>query len=245
MTRVLVLGASSPIARALALKFAHHGAELYLAARDGVEASRIAEDIAVRAGAKVHHGEFDATAFASHRGFVDGAFRALGGLDTVVVAFGTLGDQQSAQVDPSAALATIDQNYGGAVSLLTEAANILEARRSGFVIVFGSVAGDRGRARNYVSGSAKAALAVFAQGLRARLARAGVRVLTVKLGTVDTRMTWGREGVRFTISPEAAAAAIFAAWRSKREVVYVPRRWRPIMFAIKMIPERWFKRVKF
>ncbi|MGH7865408.1 MAG: SDR family NAD(P)-dependent oxidoreductase, partial [Candidatus Binataceae bacterium] len=190
-------------------------------------------------------GEFDATTFGSHRGFVDGAFRALGGLDGVVVAFGTLGDEERAQVDPSAALATINQNYSGAVSLLTEAAKILEARRSGFVILLGSVAGDRGRARNYVYGSAKAALAVFVQGLRARLAPSGVRVLTVKLGTVDTRMTWGRDGVMFTISPEAAAAAIFEAWRRKREVVYVPRVWRPIMFAIKMIPERWFKRVKF
>ncbi len=245
MRRVLILGATSPIARALAREFANHGARLYLAARDGAEVERIAEDIRVRAGVEAHAGTFDATGFESHREFTANAARTLDGLDGVVVAFGTLGDEERAHTDASAALATVSQNFTGAVSLLTVVAERLEAERRGFIIVLASVAGDRGRARNYVYGSAKGALALFAQGLRARLANAGVRVLTVKLGTVDTRMTWGREGVLFTISPEAAAAAIFEAWKRGREVVYVPRVWRPIMLAMKMIPERWFKRVKF
>ena len=245
MHRVLILGATSPIARALALEFAHHGAELYLAARDSVEAARIADDIRVRAGVGAHSGTFDATSFQSHRELIESAARALGGLDGVVVAFGTLGDEERAQASSGAALETINQNYCGAVSLLTVAAQILEAQRRGFIIVLTSVAGDRGRVRNYVYGSAKGALALFVQGLRARLAPSGVRVLTVKLGAVDTRMTWGRAGVLFTIAPQAAAAAIYKAWRRKREVVYVPRGWRAIMLALKMIPERWFKHVKF
>jgi decaprenylphospho-beta-D-erythro-pentofuranosid-2-ulose 2-reductase len=187
MNRVLILGATSPIARALALRFASDGAQLYLAARNADEARRVAEDVGARAGVTALSGTFDASDFASHDEFVRHAATALGGLDGVVVCFGTLGDEDSAQTDPGEALATIHQNFTGAVSLITLAARHLEQQRSGFIIVIGSVAGERGRKKNYVYGSAKGALATFAQGLRGRLAASGVHVMTVKLGTVDTR----------------------------------------------------------
>jgi decaprenylphospho-beta-D-erythro-pentofuranosid-2-ulose 2-reductase len=245
MAKVLILGATSPIARLLALRFGAEGAQLYLAARDADEAARIAADVTVRTGAAAASGPFDATEFASHDQFMRAAVDALGGLDGVIVCFGTLGDEDAAQRDPAAALATLHQNFTGAVSLLTLAARQLESQRGGFMIVIGSVAGDRGRARNYVYGAAKGALAIFAQGLRGRLARAGVHVLTVKLGTVDTRMTWGREGALLAVAPAAAADRIFAAWRRRAEVVYVPWFWRPIMTGLKLVPERLFKRVSF
>ena len=245
MNRVLILGATSPIARALALRFASDGAQLYLAARNADEARRVAEDVSARAGVTALSGTFDASDFASHDEFVRHAAAALGGLDGVVVCFGTLGDEDSAQTDPGEALATIHQNFTGAVSLITLAARHLEQQRSGFIIVIGSVAGERGRKKNYVYGSAKGALATFAQGLRGRLAASGVHVMTVKLGTVDTRMTWGREGALLTITPAKAADLIYAAYRKRAEVVYVPWFWRLIMGAIRMIPESRFKRVSF
>ena len=170
MNKVLILGATSPIARALALRFASDGARLYLAARDADEARRVAEDVSVRAGVPALSGTFDASDFASHDEFIRHAATQLGGLDGVVVCFGTLGDEDVAQTDSGAALATIHQNFTGAVSLITLAARHLEQQRSGFIIVIGSVAGERGRKRNYVYGSAKGALALFAQGLRGRLA---------------------------------------------------------------------------
>ena len=111
--------------------------------------------------------------------------------------------------------------------------------------MIGSVAGDRGRKRNYVYGSAKGALALFVQGLRGRLAASGVHVMTVKLGTVDTRMTWGREGALLTIAPIKAADLIYAAYRKRAEVVYVPWFWRFIMGAVRLIPESRFKRLSF
>ncbi|HXW85595.1 MAG TPA: SDR family NAD(P)-dependent oxidoreductase, partial [Candidatus Binataceae bacterium] len=190
-------------------------------------------------------GTFDAADFAGHHEFIEQSIAALGGLDGVVVCFGTLGDEDAAQTAPEAALATLHQNFNGAVSLLTLAARHLGQQRSGFMIVIGSVAGDRGRARNYVYGAAKGALAIFAQGLRGRLTRAGVQVLTVKLGTVDTRMTWGRDGALLTVSPQAAADSIFATWKRRAEVVYVPWFWRPIMGLIRLAPERLFKRTSF
>jgi decaprenylphospho-beta-D-erythro-pentofuranosid-2-ulose 2-reductase len=244
MAKVLILGATSPIARALALRFAENGAGLVLAARDLAEAERIAADIAVRTGADSSPAAFDAADVASHPAFLRTAIATLGGLDGVVAAFGTLGDENAAQSEPAAALDTIAQNFTGAVSILTLAARHLEQQRAGFIIVLGSVAGDRGRARNYVYGSSKGALALFAQGLRGRLAAAGVHVMTVKLGTVDTRMTWGGDDARLMVSPERAADAIYAAWLRRAEVVYVPRFWRAIMGALRAIPERQFKRVR-
>ena len=243
MSKILILGATSPIARALALRFAVDGAQLFLAARDPNEVGRVASDLSVRSGVPALSGTFDAADFAAHDAFIRDAATKLGGLDGVVVCFGTLGDEDTAQIDPAAALATVHQNFTGAVSLLTIAARHLEQQRSGFIIVIGSVAGDRGRARNYVYGSAKGALALFTQGLRGRLAKAGVHVMTVKLGTVDTRMTWGREGTMLTVAPVQAADSIYEAWRSRAEVVYVPWFWRVIMGVVQLIPERRFKRL--
>lgn len=243
--KVLILGGTSPIARLLAIKFASIGAHLYIASRDEAEGARIANDIRVRTGVPAIAGTFDAINFTSHAELIERASKELGGLDGVVLCFGTLGDEDKAQVDATEALATIHQNFTGAVSILTVAAHKLEAQGTGFILVIGSVAGDRGRKRNYVYGSAKGALHLFMQGLRARLSKTGVHVMTVILGTVDTRMTWGREGTLFTVPPERAADLIFEAWRKKRDVVYVPWFWRPIMGIVRAIPERIFKHASF
>jgi decaprenylphospho-beta-D-erythro-pentofuranosid-2-ulose 2-reductase len=243
--KILLLGATSPIARALAMRFAERGARIYAAARDAAEVPRVAADIAVRSGAGALWGIFDAADFASHREFLERAIRELGGLDGVLLCFGTLGHEARALTDPGEALSLVNQNYAGAVSILTLAARYLEEQGRGFIVVLGSVAGVRGRARNYVYGSAKGGLHLFTQGLRARLSRQGVHVMTVILGTVDTRMTWGREGTLLTVAPERAAASIFRAWEKKRDVVYVPWFWRPIMGVVMMIPERLFKRTNF
>lgn len=243
--KVLILGGTSPIARLLAIRFASIGAHLYIASRDETEGGRIANDIRIRSGVPALAGKFDATDFASHAEMIELATKELGGLDGVVLCFGTLGDEDKAQVEASEALTTIHQNFTGAVSILTIAAQKLEAQGSGFIVVIGSVAGDRGRKRNYVYGSAKGALHLFMQGLRARLSKTKVHVMTVILGTVDTRMTWGREGTLFTVPPERAADLIFAAWRKKRDVVYVPSFWRPIMAVVRAIPERIFKHASF
>lgn len=244
MARVLILGATSPIARLLAMRFAVEGNSLYLAARDLGEAERLSNDIAIRTGATVKAGAFDAQDFSTHRPLIEKSIAELGGLDGVIVCFGTLGDESVAQTNADDAVATLNQNLTGAVSLMTLAAHHLEQQRSGFIIVIGSVAGERGRSRNYVYGSAKSALATFTQGLRARLVKSGVQVMTVKLGTVDTRMTWGRDSM-LVVAPEAAADSIYAAWQRKADVVFVPWFWRPIMGIVRMIPERIFKRASF
>src|SRR5262249_13987886 len=159
---ILILGATSPIARALAMHFAAEGNSLFLAARDPVEAERLAADITLRTGALAIPGVFDSAELYFHATFFEKTVAALRGLDGVVLCFGTLGDEPAAQTIPAEAVATVNQNFTGAVSLLTLAARHLEEQRSGFIVVIGSVAGERGRAKNYVYGSAKGALATFA-----------------------------------------------------------------------------------
>src|SRR5581483_985546 len=139
MQRVLILGATSPIARALAMRFAAEGASLFLAARDLAEVERLASDISVRTDARVVCGAFDAAEFYFHATFFQKAVAELGGLDGVILCFGTLGDEAAAQVDPEKALAILNQNFTGAVSLLTLAARHLELQNSGFIIAIGSV----------------------------------------------------------------------------------------------------------
>lgn len=242
---VLVLGATSPIARAVAVELARSGTPLYLAGRDLQELWRVANDINVRFGVDVNVGIFDAEDTKGHPTFFENAIHRTGGFGGVVLAFGDLGDQGATEKEPSLAQAIIARNFSGAVSALLFMANHLEEKRSGFVVAISSVAGDRGRFSNYVYGSAKAGLSAFLQGLRSRLQKVGIPVLTVKPGFVDTAMTFGKPGTFLVASPEKVGKKIVQAIRRHKDVVYVPGFWRWIMMVIKMVPERTFKKLKF
>ena len=239
---VLILGATSPIARVLALAFARRGHALVLAGRDPVELDRTAADVRARTRhAAVVTGRFDATVEASHAALL----ADLGGeLEGVVVATGALGDAARARSDARYAAELTTANYAGLVRVLSTLAEQLEQQRRGFIIGLGSVAGDRGRQSNYVYGAAKGALALFLQGLRNRLAPSGVRVLTVKLGFVDTAMTYGLSLPLPALSPEEAGRRVLRALDRGRDVAYVPGWWRWVMLLIRAIPERLFKRLK-
>ena len=242
---VLVLGATSAIARAVAAEFARRGYDLLLAGRDAEELERLAADLRVRHGTGARAVAFDALDFESHRAFVEGCREASrDSLSGAVLCFGYLGDQSRAQADPSEAKRILDTNLVGAVSILGLFANHFEEKRAGFLCALSSVAGDRGRQSNYVYGSAKAGLTVFLQGLRNRLSRSGVRVITIKPGFVDTAMTFGRPGMFLVASPEAAARRIAAAVAGGADQAYVPRFWGPVMLLIRMIPEKVFKRMR-
>jgi short-subunit dehydrogenase len=241
---VLVVGGTSAIGRALAKEVAARGARVHLAARDTGEAERIAQDLVIRYGARVSHSAFDALAYDSHSALLDRAVEALGRLDMVVVSVGELGDQLQAQADVDLARRIIETNYLAVVSVLTHAANYLEQQRRGAIVAIGSVAGDRGRASNYVYGSAKSGLDRFLQGLRARLFRSGVAVLTVKPGFVDTRMTFGRPGVVLACSPAQLARAAIHGLERRRNILYVPWWWFWVMLAIRLTPESIFKRLR-
>jgi short-subunit dehydrogenase len=139
----------------------------------------------------------------------------------------------------------IRSNYLSLVSIVGEIANRMEQRGSGVIIGVSSVAGDRGRATNYIYGSAKAGFTAFLSGLRGRLISRGVTVITIKPGFVHTRMTEGLDlPAILTAAPTELALAIRRAHKKKRLVVYHRPVWRLILLAISMLPERFFARLK-
>jgi short-subunit dehydrogenase len=240
----LVLGASSAIARAFARAAAAEGADIVLAGRDRDDLDKSAGDIALRSGRRATVLDFDALDYASHEAAITRAREAAGtGTLNIFLAFGTMPPQAEIDRDARLAFRTIESNYVGAVSILQAAAPVLEAQKRGAVVALSSVAGDRGRIKNYVYGSAKAGLSAYLQGLRARLFRSGVSVTTVKPGFVDTAMTFGLPGLFLVASPHAVARACLAAAQKGREEIYFPFFWWGIMTIIRNIPERIFKRL--
>jgi len=238
---LLVLGARSDIAKAVAHQFARNGFHLYLAARNHQDLNSDAKDIELRYQVKAQAVEFDALNYDSHQGFYDGLReRPLG----VVCAVGYLGDQKNAERDFNEAFRIIHTNFTACVSILNVIANDFESRQQGFIIGISSVAGDRGRQSNYFYGSAKAGFSAYLSGLRNRLSRSSVQVITVKPGFVDTRMTEGMNlPPLLTAQPEAVAESIYKAWQRLQDTVYTKWFWRWIMLVIKSIPERIFKKM--
>lgn len=240
----LVLGASSAIARAFARAAAADGSDILLAGRDREDLETSAADLRVRFGRRVESVDFDALDRAGHAATLQRAREFAGeGTLNIFLAFGTMPSQAEIDADPSLIEGLIDSNYTGAVEILHRAAPVFEAQRTGAIVVLTSVAGDRGRIKNYVYGSAKAALGSYLQGLRARLFRAGVNVVTVKPGPVDTAMSYGLNDLPLMAQPDAIASLCLKAAKKGTEVVYAPGLWWVIMTIIKLIPERIFKKL--
>lgn len=239
---VLILGARSDIARAVAHRFAALGHPIQLAARAASSLDADKTDIELRYRVPVTLHEFDAAAPQTHAAFLD----ALPDLPAITVcAVGYLGDQAALEQDPEAAIHVMQTNYIGPASVLAHLANRFAARGSGTLVGISSVAGERGRATNYIYGSGKAGFTAFLSGLRNRLASQGVHVVTVLPGFVATRMTEGLNlPARLTAQPDKVARAIERAVYKRRNIIYVRPIWWLIMAVIKIIPERIFKNLK-
>ena len=245
MQKILIIGATSAIAEHSARLFAARGDALFLVARNPDRLRVVAADLSVRGAMRAATATLDVTDFDAHQRVLDAAERELGGIDVVLVAHGTLTDQAQCQESVEALRHEFDVNAISTIALLTRLASRLEAKRGGTLAVISSVAGDRGRQSNYVYGSAKAAVSTFLGGLRQRLAKSNVNVLTIKPGFVDTPMTAGipNKGALWA-QPERIAAGIVKAIDRRRSIVYLPWFWRWIMLVIGQIPEPLFKRVK-
>lgn len=242
MNYILILGATSGIARATAREFAGQGFGILLAARNTEKLTVIQQDLEVRYEMPVSIHAFDALDFNSHQAFWD---RLPHKPDVTLCAFGYLGDQEKGQSDWEEARQIIEANYTGAVSILNIVAEDYARQGRGTIIGISSVAGERGRQSNYLYGSAKAGFTAYLSGLRNRLYKKGAHVLTVKPGFVRTKMTEGLNLPKpLTADPEQVAASVYKAYRSKKDVLYVLPVWNVIMKNIKMIPEGVFKRMK-
>lgn len=239
---VLILGARSDMAQAIARRFAAAGHAIQLAARnpEGLEAERA--DIALRGAVPVSLHGFDVLDTARFSAFIEGLPEPPA---IVVSAVGTMNEQELNESDLEAATRDIRSNFEGPALLLGLFATLFEARGRGVIVGISSVAGERGRATNYVYGAAKAGFTAFLSGLRNRLAKGDVHVVTVKPGFVATKMTEGMDlPAKLTARPEEVAEAVFAAVQRKRNVVYVRPVWALVMAIIRAIPEPVFKRMK-
>lgn len=243
MLKMMIVGATSAIAQETARCFATDGASFFLVARSQEKMETLKNDLLVRGADDVHCFVLDLNDFARHQEVVDAAIQAMNGLDSVIIAHGTLTDQRRAEEDFEYALQELNANAISVISLLTIIGNHFEQQRKGSIAVISSVAGDRGRGSNYIYGTAKAAVSTFLQGLRNRMAKAGVNVLTVKPGFVDTPMTADvKKNFLFT-SPEKVGSDIYDAMKNRRDILYTPWFWMGIMMIIRNIPERIFKRL--
>ncbi len=243
MARIVILGATSAIAEATARLYATAGHELCLVARNGERLALLSDDLATRGAARVVTLKSNLDDSAHHGEIIRYAHEQLGGFDIVLLAFGLLPDGERAYLEPELIRETFAVNTVSAITLLALAANELVAQGHGTLAAISSVAGDRGRQSNALYGASKAALDTFLAGLRNRVARAGVHVLTIKPGFVDTPMIAHLERGPLWASPEAVARGIVTAIERRRDVVYLPAYWRAIMFVVRNIPERIFKRL--
>lgn len=239
---VLVLGGRSEIGLEVARRLAP-GATVVLAARRSSDLDDQERDLRAAGAAAVYRVEFDADDVARHRTVLDAVVAAHGRLDTVVVAFGILGDQARAELDAEHALAIVHTDYVAHVSVLTHLARSLREQGSGDLVVFSSVAGSRVRRANYVYGSAKAGLDGFASGLSDALHGSGVRLLLVRPGFVVGRMTTGMSPAPFSSTPAQVADSAVAALRSGRGEVWVPRVLRPLFAVLRHAPRALWRRM--
>ncbi len=240
-TKILVLGATSSIAMAFSRLLVAPDAHFFLVARDPVKLDSVALDLITGGAGSVviHPADLDDTQL--HVPMLEEAAASLDGIDLALIAHGVLGTQEEAQADYGAASAVLTTNFLSPVSLITWLANHFEAARNGTLAVISSVAGDRGRKSNYVYGASKGGLNTFLDGVRNRIDRAGVQVLTIRPGFVATPMTAHLPKGPLFASPVDAARGILHAIRRRKDVAYVPGFWAPIMFAIRALTEGVFK----
>lgn len=242
MDSVLILGASSDMADAIARQFATNKYAIILAGRNIQELERLKNDYSIRYNVPVHLTAFDAGDFDSHTSF----YTALPFVPSVTVCvFGYLGTHEEAISKWAESKRIIDTNYTGAVSILNIVAESYENSGQGCIIGISSVAGERGRQSNYIYGSAKAGFTAYLSGLRNRLSSKGIHVMTVKPGFVNTRMTEGLPLPKpLTAEPVQVGKAVYEAFKKKKNVLYVLWMWQWIMLIIKCIPEPIFKKMK-
>lgn len=242
MKNILILGANSDIAVALAHIYAARKYNIMLASRGVSQLQTLQNDLIIRHGAGVFVQEFDANDFSSHKSFYNNLPHKP---DITICVFGYLGDQEMAQSNWEEAKKIIDANYTGAISILNIVAQHYNLSKTGTIVGVSSVAGDRGRQSNYIYGSAKAGFSAYLSGLRNRLFKSNVHVLTVKPGFVNTKMTEGLNLPKpLTAQPIQVAKAIIKGIEKRKNVIYVLGIWSLIMLIIKLTPEFIFKKLK-
>ncbi len=243
MANILIIGATSAIVGATARLYAARGERLHLVGRNHDRLKAMQKDLEIRGAAGVAVSPIDLDDPAGHEPLLDEIFAALGTVDQVLIGHGIMPEQAACEADMATTLQVWQSNVISPISLLTLLANRLEEQGHGTIGVIGSVAGDRGRAANYVYGASKAALAAFATGMAARLAKSGVDLVLIKPGFVDTPMTAAFKKGLLWARPQSVARDIVGAMDKGKRTIYTPWFWRWIMAILMLLPEPLFRRL--
>jgi decaprenylphospho-beta-D-erythro-pentofuranosid-2-ulose 2-reductase len=239
----LIVGALSAMAMETARLMAARSWNLCLVARSKEKLIELSADLLARGAKKVDYIVMDVAQAADGEQLLSAAEKLSGQISTVLVAWGTLGDQAVAEKDLNTAMHILNTNFNHQALCLLGIASRFEERKSGTIVGISSVAGDRGRQSNFIYGSAKGAFSLFLQGLRNKMQKHGVHVVTVKPGFVASPMTRHVKQGPLFVGPDVVALGILKAIERKKDVVYLPWFWLPIMLIIKSIPERVFKKL--
>lgn len=244
MKKILIIGATSAIAKSCGRLWAKERSAFYLVARDPVKLQQAADDLSALGASQIYTATLDVNNLAAQKLVLDECFAKLEAVEVALIAHGTLPNQRTCQACAEAAVKEFTTNAVSTIALLTELGNKLEKQHFGTIAVITSVAGDRGRPSNYLYGSAKAAVTTFCEGLRARLFKSGVHLLDIKPGFVDTPMTRELSLPKLLLAtPDKIALYINKSIIKKRDVVYTPWYWFWIMLIIKSLPSFIFKKL--
>ncbi|WP_321340443.1 SDR family NAD(P)-dependent oxidoreductase [Breoghania sp.] len=242
--RLVILGATSAIAEATARRFAAKRAHILLVGRKGERLEAMAGDLRSRGAGRVETMVCDLVEERDVRGLLDEFASLIGGIDQLLIAYGVMGRQREAELDPAAAERIFQVNFNSVAAWSLAGAEVFERQGHGTLLILGSVAGDRGRRGNYVYGAAKAGIAALAEGINHRFADKGPRVVLVKPGPTATPMTRGmNRGGPLWSTPDQIAGVVVGSAAGGGAVAYAPWFWRYLMLVIRNLPSRIFNRL--
>ena len=240
---VLIIGASSGIGREAAHVFTREGHNVICSSRDEHELSDLASDLQVRYDCEAYAVPVDLTQISMVTSFVEQVFQIFETLNCVIVTAATMPNDERPYYDQKELLNTAMTNYLGIAAVLNEISRRMMKFKAGTIICLSSPAGERGRQSNFIYGATKSALSTYLQGLRMKLHKYNVHVITVLPGYVDTLMSYGKVNAVFAVSPGYVAERIYKLTRTKRNVVYIPVIWWLVIGILKFIPETIYKRL--
>jgi len=244
MQNIVVYGATSDIAQAIISHYLIGINRLILIARNKEKLDIIKQHYGVFSNCEIITIEHEACNFESLPQLMAEIEQITPTIDIFILAHGILTDQQKAYEDNQYFQNSFLTNFNSVVLILKHIADFMKKGSKGTICCISSVAGERGRYSNYYYGSAKAGLTTFLSGLRANLHPYGIKVLTIKPGFVDTKMTAHIKKNFLFATPEDVSIDIVKAINRQRNVIYTPTFWRLIMFIVRSIPETFFKRMK-
>lgn len=243
--KALIVGASSGVGREVAHVFSRKGWEVVCSARDETELRMLSMDLKTRYGGNAHVAPVDLSDPASVSRFIKALYEAHPVIDCAVVTAGTLPRNEEEHDDEEDLIRVTATNYIGVALMINGISRGMTAKRAGVIICMSSVAGERGRRKNFIYSASKSALTTYLQGLRMKVYGDGVRVVTVVPGYVDTLMAYGKVRKGFAVSPQYVAGKIYKLLERNKDVAYIPPIWWLIVKMVKLVPESLFKRLRF